>query len=27
VAQMLAKGYVQEGYGPNAAIMCAVASI
>ena len=27
VALMLAKGYVQEGYGPNAAIMCAVASI
>ena len=25
VAQMLAKGYVQEGYGPNAVIMCAVA--
>lgn len=23
VAQMLAKGYVQEGYGPNAVIMCA----
>jgi len=23
VKQMLGKGYIQEGYGPNAVIMCA----